>query len=168
MLAGFDIPWLALAYAAAASICLTLVVMHLFLWARLEGVTSYAYLMFAVIATAAAATGAVEFLLTQITTIEGYARLLRLAHVPIGLFVLMIPWFVRVLFGTGRTWLALASNAVTVAALAVNFLSPYSRLYARITDIERIPIFDGELFTVVTGVPHPWRWVGQEVCMARR
>jgi signal transduction histidine kinase len=157
----YEINWLTLLWGMVAACLLTLAAINLVLAARLHGTEARGHLLFAAIAISAAATGGVELLLAHAQTTDLYGSLLLAVHIPIGIMVLAIPWFVLLLFRAGRPWLAIASNVVWAAALIVNVLSPSSRIYASITSIERIPAIGGGEFSWATGVPHPLRWVGQ-------
>jgi signal transduction histidine kinase len=117
--------------------------------------------LFAAIAVAAAASGGFELLLSHARTVEVSATLLRWVHLPMSGIILAIPWFVLLMFHAGRRWLAVASNSVWIVALGINAFSPYSRLYERITGLERVSGVGGVEFTWVTGTAHPLRWVGQ-------
>lgn len=101
-----------------------------------------------------------ELALANARTVEEYAGLLRVLHLPYAILVLSLPWFVYVLFRTGRRWLALLSNALYVAVLTINLFSPYSRLFKEITAIERHGLL-GDEFTHALGTAHPGRWIGQ-------
>jgi PAS domain S-box-containing protein len=158
--AGIEINWMTAGWAMVVAVYLTLASIYLVIAARLGRSGSLAYLLFVAIALGAAGTAVGELTLAHTRTIEQYAYVLRLVHIPLALLLLPLPWFVYVLFRTGRPWLALLSNALWVTALVINALSPHSRLYAEITVLERVE-FAGEAFTRAIGTGHPWRWVGQ-------
>ena len=152
--------WLNLLPALAGGSLLTLAAMNVALAWRRQGSAARGHLLFAVIAASAAATGIVEFLLMNTRTIDQYGALLRASHIPISLLVLSIPWFVLFLFGAGRRWLAILGNALWGIALVVNAFQPHSRVYDRITHIERVSIPGGAEFTWVSGPLHPGAWIG--------
>jgi hypothetical protein len=145
MFAGIEISWMTAGWAMVVAVYLTLALIYLVIAARSQESGSLAYLLFVAVA---------------LGTIEQYASVLRMVHIPLAFLLLPLPWFVYVLFRTGRPWLALLSNALWMAALVINAFSPHSRLYAEITALERIP-FAGEAFTRAVGTGHAWRWIGQ-------
>jgi PAS domain S-box-containing protein len=160
MFAGIEISWMTAGWAMVVAVYLTLALIYLVIAARSQESGSLAYLLFVAVALGAAGTAVGELALAHARTIEQYASVLRMVHIPLAFLLLPLPWFVYVLFRTGRPWLALLSNALWMAALVINAFSPHSRLYAEITALERIP-FAGEAFTRAVGTGHAWRWIGQ-------
>ena len=156
----YPINWLTVLWAMVAATLLTLAWMNLVLAVRRQGRAAKGHLLFAVLAVSAAGSGVFELLLANTRTIDQYGALLRAAHLPIGLLVLVTPWFVILLFRTGRRWLAIGSNVLWGAGLAMNVVSPHSRVYSTITSIERVPTFGSAEFTWVTGTGPADRGLG--------
>jgi len=156
----FQINWLTALWSMVAASLLTLAAMNLALAVRGDRKEAKGHLLFVVLAVSAAATGVFELLLANAETIDQYGALLKWAHVPVGLLIFVIPWFVLMLFRAGRPSLAILGNALWGAALAVNFFSLHSRVYGRITSLERLSTLGGSEFTWVAGTPHPARWLG--------
>jgi signal transduction histidine kinase len=74
--------------------------------------------------------------------------------------VLVIPWVVWFLFRAGRPWLAGLANLVWSAALLVNVFQPHSRVYGKITHVERLITIGGAEYTWATGPGQLARWIG--------
>jgi signal transduction histidine kinase len=156
----YPIHWLTLLWGAVIAILLTLAAMNLQLAARRQGRDAAGHALFALLAVGAAGTGVSELLLSNSRTAEQYGALLSLAHIPVGLLVLVIPWVVLFLFRSGRRWLAVLANAVWGAALLASAFLPYSRVFATIARVERIALPGGAEFTWAAGPGQPARWVG--------
>jgi signal transduction histidine kinase len=156
----YPINWLHFVYGLAGGSLLSLAAINAVLATRGSGLPARGHRLFALIALAAAGIGVFELLLANSRTIDGYASLIRAAHIPVSVLVLSIPWFVRALFRVGRPWLAVLGNLVWGVALLINFLEPQSRLYDPITRLDRVSWFGATEFTVVQGVTHPGAWIG--------
>lgn len=147
-------------WTTVAAVFLTLAGIYLVFAIRLRDEGSLAYLLFVMVAIGAAGMAASELQLANARSIDQYAGGLRFLHLPYALIVFSLPWFVYVLFHTGRRWLILLSHAFYAAVLAANFISPHSRLFGEITSIER-HTFLGDEFSHALGTAHPGRWLGQ-------
>lgn len=159
-MALYEINWLNVMWGAVGGILLTLAVLNVVLAIRERGALARGHFLLAALATAAVGSATFELLLASASTPDQFGSILQAAHIPITLLIVSIPWFVVMLFRAGRPWLALVSNALWVAAAAINFLLPHSRLYREITDIERVSLFGGTEFTWVSGPAHPAAWLG--------
>lgn len=159
-MALYPINWLNVLVAMVAASLLTLAAMNLFLARGRSGSAAKGHILFAAIAASAAGSGAFELLLAHAQTPDQYGALLRVAHVPISILVLATPWFVLQLFRVGHPWLAVLGNAVWGVALVINFFSPHSRLYGRITSVERVTLPGGAEFTQAIGTPNVGAWIG--------
>lgn len=157
----YEFNWLTIVWATVAATLVTLAAINLAIAFQQRGAPARGHVLFAAIAIAAAASGGFEFLLSHARTVDVVSSLLKWVHLPMSGIILFVPWFVLLMFRAGRRWLAIAANAVWLVALGINAISPYSRLYERITDLERISGIGGVEFTLVSGTAHPLRWVGQ-------
>ena len=91
----------------AAGASLTLALGHFWRW--LGQRDERANLLFAVAATATSGVALFELMIARAETTVQYATLVRWTFVPLWVLVVSLVLFVRMFFGTGRTWLALAS-----------------------------------------------------------
>jgi signal transduction histidine kinase len=145
-------PWI------IASACMTLAVVHFRIW--LNDRAARGQLGFCVVAVGVALFGLCELGLMRAETIERYARVLRLTHVPIFMMVVGIVVFIREHFGTGRPWLARASWAINAATLVVTIAFLPHGDFTRITTIDRVSYL-GDTVSIARGDVSAWHWIGQ-------
>ena len=156
----YPINWLTFLQGMVIAVLLTIAAMNLLLARRRGGRSLHGHVLVAVLALAVAGTGVVELLLANARSADQYGSLLKAAHAPIGILVLVIPWVVWFLFRAGRPWLAGLANLIWSAALVFNLSQPYSRVYSEITRVERLTTIGGAEYTWVAGPGQPARWVG--------
>ena len=149
--------WLTIAWTFAASACLTLALVQMMIWLMRR--KKVVHLLLALTALGATGSGLVELLLLHTTVPERYDTLVRWQHIPVFVLLVSMVWFVQVYFGTGRRWLAQVITGLWLVALAANFLSPHSLVYAAVPRLHRVDTWGGESFTIATGAGNPWRWV---------
>ena len=154
--------WLTIAWSMCASAAALLGLMYFIMW--LKERHSTVYLLSASMATCAAGNALIELQLLQAQSIEAYSSLLHWQNVFIfGLLVSMV-WVVYVYLGTGRYWLAATITAIWLAALAINFISPYSLVFESISGLKRVTAFWGEDFTLAHGANNPWKYLADAAC----
>ena len=137
---------------AAASFMLGL--LHLLLWLTERRVSAYVLSM--LMAFSAGAGAMVELAMMHAQSIDAYRLLLQWENLFVFLLLVSMVWFVRLRLSTARRWLALLITALWSVAIVVNWLSPYSLVYSKITALEQLPTFWGEAFTLAAGEPNPW------------
>src|SRR3954447_20535841 len=111
--------WITIAWSMEASACLTLAFMHGVIWIRQRA--NLGHLLFSVAAISIAGVAFGELAMMRSTTPHQFGLALRWIHIPLRLVMLSVVLFVRVYFGTGRTWLLGLVCAVRVLVLIVNF-----------------------------------------------
>ncbi len=150
--------WVTVIWSMAASACLTLALMHGFIWFRQREI--WANLLFAVLALATAAMAGCELTMMRAGTTVSFGLALRWIHVPAWVVVVTLVGFVRLYLRAGRLWLAWTICGVRTLSLALNFLFTPNLNFREITGLRHIPFF-GESVSVVEGVPNDWMLVGQ-------
>ena len=124
--------WLFLLWPMAASASLTLALVHFGVWVNKRD--ERANLLFSMAAAATAVVALLELMIAQAETTAQYATLVRWTFIPLWLLVVSLVWFVRMFFGTGRTWLALSSIGLWTLTVIVNFLPGQNLVYDTMTD----------------------------------
>src|SRR5450631_2739314 len=150
--------WITVIWSMAASACLTLALMHAFIWFRQRD--ALANLLFAVTAVGAAATAGCELVMMHARTPAAFGETLRWAHVPVCFIIVSLAWFVRLYLRAGRPRLAWTACALRTLSLILDFTSGDNLNYSKVTRLHHIPLF-GEFISVAEGVPNPWMVVGQ-------
>ncbi|HOM13222.1 MAG TPA: PAS domain S-box protein [Rubrivivax sp.] len=151
---GVDLAWMAMAAAG-----LTLGLIHLFVWARQRARLDF--LVFFVLATAAAAFGAFELQMMRAATPAAWATAVRASHVPLALFVVATAVFVRLHFGTGRLGLLAAIVVLRVATLVLNFTTGVNVNFAQVVGLGHVGFWGDTLVSVPIGTPGRWTRVPQ-------
>lgn len=146
--------WIDVAWTAAASASLTLGGVHLFVWFKER--TQVARLWFFALSVSVPVFGFIELLAMYASTPAEYVVASRWAQPPLFLIVASMVGFVRSYFGTGRTWLAIATVATRAAALIVNFTSGVSVLHRDVTGLARVELWGGVVVSAPVGTLNPW------------
>ena len=150
--------WVTIVWSMTASACLTLALMHGFIWYRQRA--HLANLLFAIVAVATAAIAGCELAMMRAETTESYGLLLRWIHVPALVLIVALVGFVRLYLRAGRLWLAWTICGVRTLSLILNFAFSTNLNYREITGLRHIP-FLGESVSVADGVRNDWMLVGQ-------
>ncbi len=149
--------WVTVAWSAMAACCLTLAAQHVLIGLRQRPAPNF---LFAATCVSVAAVAAVELSLMRAGSPAEYGERLRAFHVPIFCLVVSLVLFVRVFFGTGRTWLAAAAIASRAAALLVNFMRRPNLNFDAISGTRRTP-FLGDSVVTPEGSVSGWTRLGQ-------
>ena len=149
-------------WSMSAAACLTLALLHFFVWCRQR--EAWANLLFALLAVATAMFAACELWMMQAETPEQFGTALRWAHAPAWLLVVSLAGFVHIYLNAGRRWLVWSICGLRTLSLLLNFLLGQNLNYLKITSLRHIP-FLGESISVVEGVRNPWQIVGQTSLM---
>ena len=96
--------WFSMLWPMAAAASFTLALLHFGVWLSRRG--DWASLLFSVAATATAVETLLELMLARSETTAQYAAVVRWEFAPLWFLLVALIGFVRVFFGTGRTWLA--------------------------------------------------------------
>ena len=137
-----------------AGACLTLAVMHIFVWWKDRA--ARASLAFSVFAIAVAIFAALELALMRAQTPKHFGTIMRWIHVALWVMIASLVVFVRLYLRPGRRWLAYVVIGVRTLSLILNFLFSPNINYRQITALGHIR-FLGESVSVANGVvPNPW------------
>ena len=96
-----------------------------------------------------------EMALMRAQTPEQFGELLRWYHVPLGVLVVSLIWFVRLYLRAGRLWLAWLVTGLRVVVLALTFSLDPNLNFREITGLNPIFIW-GETIVVAIGEKNPW------------
>jgi signal transduction histidine kinase len=143
------------AWSFCASVCTLLGVIHLLLWFRDRN--SYFYLLSSLMAFSAGVSAVLELGLLLTESLDTYRVLMRWENVAIFMILVPMVWFIQSYFRTGRRWLAVTITLLWCAGLVVNFLSPHSLTFIEVSELQRLPAFWGEVYTVPLGTENPWK-----------
>jgi PAS domain S-box-containing protein len=150
--------WVTIVWSMTASACLTLALMHGFVWYKQRA--NLANLLFAIVAVATAAIAGCELAMMRAETTTSYGLLLRWLHVPALVVIVSLVGFVRLYLRAGRLWLIWTICGVRTLSLVLNFIFSPNLNFREITGLRHIP-FLGESISVADGVPNHWMLVGQ-------
>jgi PAS domain S-box-containing protein len=151
--------WVEIIWIVMSAACLTLGVIHLFVWFKQR--SQYAHLLFFALAISATAFGAFELVMMQAQSPAGYAATLRWAHVPLAMVVLSMIWFVHFYFDAGRLWLAYTASGFRLCALALNFVTGANVNFREVTAMDQTLLWGGAVISGPVGVVNPWVIVPQ-------
>ena len=151
--------WVTVIYSMAASACLTLALIHIFIWWRQRD--AWANLLFALAAVGTATFAGCELAMMRAESAIQFAAAIRWAHLPSWVIVLSLAWFVRLYLRAGRTWLLWTVCGLRTVSLFLNFLTGQNLNYLAIRGLRR-SAFLGETISIPVGtVPNPWMLVGE-------
>ena len=151
--------WVEIIWIVMSAACLTLGVIHLFVWFKQR--SHYAHLLFFALAISSTAFGAFELAMMQEQSPAGYAATLRWAHVPLAMVVLSMIWFVHFYFDAGRLWLAYAASGFRLLGLALNFVTGVNVNFREVTAMDQMHLWGGTVVSGPVGVVNPWAIVPQ-------
>jgi PAS domain S-box-containing protein len=141
-----------------AATSITLASLHFLVWCRNR--SSWANLVFSLMAIATAAVGACEVWMMRAETPEDFGTALRWIHLPVWLMIVSLVGFVLLYLRAGRPWLAWTLCGVRTFSLILDFVFTPNLNYREITSLRHIR-FLGEWISVGVGVPNPWMLVAQ-------
>jgi two-component system, LuxR family, sensor kinase FixL len=151
--------WVTIIWSMTAAACLTLALMHGYIWCRQR--EAWANLLFAVMAVATAALAGCELAMMRAATPAAFGTALRWLHLPAWVVILSLAGFVRLYLNAGRTWLFWSICGLRTLSLILNFLLGQNLNYWEITRLQPVH-FLGETVSVAgQGVPNHWMLVGQ-------
>ena len=150
--------WLTVIWSMAAAACLTLASMHGLIWFKQRSALHHLLFSLAAIGVAGVSGGELAMLRSQ--TPEQFALALRYVHIPMFIVIVSLVAFVRVYFGTGRTWLMGAIWALRALILIINFVTWPNFNFRAISSLSFVRIFRDETAAIGVGVPSPWTLLG--------
>ncbi|HOM11906.1 MAG TPA: 7TM diverse intracellular signaling domain-containing protein [Rubrivivax sp.] len=151
---GVELAWMAMVAAG-----LTLALLHLLVWLRQR--ERLDFLLFFVLAGAAARFGAFELQMMHAAWPQASAAAIRAAHVPLAIFVVTAAVFVRLHFGTGRTGLLAAIVVLRLATLVLDFTSGVNVHFEQVTGLAHASFWGDAQVSVPLGPANRWARVPQ-------
>jgi len=145
--------WITVIWSAAAGVCLAFGVVHLLVW--LQSRSARANLLFGIAACAGAVMILFELNMMYSKTPAEYGQALRLLHVPLGVALVSLIWFVRFYLNTGRLWLIWLFCLLRVSTLVLTFTLTPNLNFREITGLREFHAL-GETLVVAIGVKNPW------------
>ena len=146
--------WTFFIWGICGGLSLAVASIHLFTW--IKSPSAKESLVFSIIAFSAAALSLGEVTLIHAQTAMAYGEILRWMHVPAGIIVVSLVWFIRLYLKAGRVWLAWLITGIRGIVLIVNFVMEPNATYQAIESLNSM-IFLGETLSVPVGVMNPWR-----------
>lgn len=145
-------------WSMIAACCLTLSGLHFLVWVRARDSWDSAF--FSIAAFAAATTTLLELNLVYSQTPAEYGAWLQWMHLPAGVLVISVVWFIRVHMKAGRVWLAWTTSVLRTLVIAFNFLVTPNLTFQKITGLQTIE-FLGDKLAIPVGVMNPGRYLIQ-------
>ncbi|MGD9019052.1 MAG: hypothetical protein PVF84_02310, partial [Desulfuromonadales bacterium] len=146
--------WTTIIWPVCAGLSLAVAVIYLLVW--LKSPKQLENLAFTLSAFSATAIVLLELLLMHAQTPAEYGQLLRWMHVPAGVIVVSIVWFIYFYLHSGRLWLAWPISVLRTVVLVVNFVSGDNATFQSVDSLHSIT-FLGETLSLPVGEMHPWR-----------
>jgi signal transduction histidine kinase len=146
--------WTTILWPVCAGLSLSVAGIYLLVW--LKSPKQLENLAFTVAAFSATAITLLELLLMHAQTPAEHGQLLRWMHVPAGVIVVSIVWFVHLYLNSGRLWLAWSICVLRAVVLVVNFLNGPNATFQSVDSLKSVT-FLGETLSLPEGVMNPWR-----------
>ena len=128
----------------SASVCLTLALIHYFIWWQQRN--AWANLLFTLAAVGTAAFAGCELAMMRAGTPSAFGSTMRWAHVSVWVIFVSLVGFVRLYLRAGRPWLGWSVCALRTCSLLLNFLTGQSLNYREITGLRHITLFGDSHF----------------------
>ena len=154
-----EMNWLQIVWIMMSAACLTLGVIHLFVWLKQR--SQYAHLLFFALAISAATFGGFELAMMHAQSAAEYAIMLRWGQVLLTGVVLSIVWFVYFYFGAGRLWLAYVISGLRLFAIGLNFVTGVNINFREVDSLHQVMLWGGAVVSGPVGVANPWAIVPQ-------
>ncbi|HWS77558.1 MAG TPA: PAS domain S-box protein [Thermomonas sp.] len=150
--------WIDLAWTIVCTAALSLSAIHLLVWLRQPDRRSH--LAFVLVGLSITIAALIEVSTFRATSVSEYATLVRWFHVPMFVTLVSLILFVRLQFGVGRLWLAIAFVVLRLASLVANFSTGVNLQFTEITGLEPVTLFGARIVTPI-GDGNPWMLLGQ-------
>jgi len=151
--------WITVIWAMVMSACLTLALVHGFVWWRRRD--SWAHLLFTLTSLGAAVLAGFDLTLMRAESPEQFASVIRWDHLSAWVIILSLAGFVRVRLRAGRDWLLWTICALRTASLFLNISTGQNLNYRAITGLRHIAFLGETISAPVSTVPNLWILVGQ-------
>ncbi len=148
--------WTTVIWSMVAGVCLTLAIIHLFVWINSPKERPVESLFFSIAAVAASFIAIQELSLMHATTPAEYGQTLRWMHVSVAVLVFSLLWFVRLYFRAGRLWLLWLIVSLRLIVLVVNFAISPNATFQEIFELDRVVFLEATI-SIPHGEPAPWR-----------
>ncbi len=139
-----------------AGVCAMLGLLHFLLWFRNR---SFKYVLSTTMAMSAGVCALLELAMLRSTVIADYQQLLQLQNFFVYILLMSTVWLVDIQLDTARRWMAYLIATMWSIGMVINFLSPGSLVFEKISELTQHTVFWGEQFTVASGVENPWVWL---------
>lgn len=150
--------WLIIIWSMIAAACGMLGLIQLFFW--LHNRRDRSYSLSAVMAFSAMVVGLLEIQQFSTPDPAHFQTLMVWQQVPIAMVVVAMVWFVRQYLTTARGWLAVLITGLWCAGMMVNVFLPGSLPFSEVVAMDVRTTFWGEPFFVPSGIPNPWKLLG--------
>jgi PAS domain S-box-containing protein len=145
--------WVQSAWTLIAGMSLALGLVQLLVWARRR--SERQYLVYAIVAIGTAGGALAELRQLMSRTPEEFAHALRLTHISMDTALLCMPWFVRVRFGVGRSWLLWSATGLRLLVLVVSLVSAMTINLAQLS-VHQVSLPGGVSVAMPVGHFNPW------------
>jgi len=150
--------WVTVIFSMTASACLTVSLIHVFIWWQQRD--SWANLLFALAALGAAAFAWSDLAAAHAISAAQFSAAVGWMQVTTWVFILALAGFVRLYLGAGKGRLLWAVCGLRTGALILNFLTGENLNFRQVTGLRHVS-FLGESVSIAQGVANPWMVVGQ-------
>lgn len=150
--------WLWGTWLAVASMCVTLAIVHGYLWLRQPRAAGSA--AFVVLALAVAGMGYAEVRMMLASSTAEFGRFLWWYQLPVWAGLVALVCFVRYYLEAGRAWLGWLAIGLRTTALVMNaFMTPAIQ-FREITALDHVTVL-GTPLAIARGIPNPLLAVAQ-------
>ena len=133
--------WLTHVLSATAVACVTLGLVHVFVW--LKEPVRRTHLLFFIAALSVAAITPFEWLMVRAQTPEQFGSALRWVQVPLAFAFVSLIWFLWLRLGTCSLWLALSAGGLRVLAMLLGFWFKPNVHFREITEVRQVSLWGG-------------------------
>jgi len=150
--------WIHAGWTGMMVVSLMLAFVYLSIWVRQRRLG--VYLTFALCSLSAATIAIFELFLMRAATPELWAQLVRWLHVPLAALLINLVLFVRMQFRASRRGWTAPLIAISLAALAANFLTGVNLDFREVAGLEPIRVWNSAPIGVPVGETNPWIILG--------
>jgi two-component system sensor kinase FixL len=150
--------WVTVIFAMTASACLTLGLIHGFIWWQRRD--SWANLLFMLTSLGTAAFAWCDLVAAHAESAAQFGSAVRWMQVTAWIVLVPLAGFVHLYLRAGRTWLLWSVCGARTLALILNFSTGQSLNFREVASLRHIS-FLGESVSIADGVANPWMVVGQ-------
>ena len=114
--------------------------LHFLIWFQIR---SFKYLLSSTMAMSAGVCALLELGMLRSSDIPSYQSLLQFQNLFVYILLMSIVWLVHLQLGTARRWMAYLIAAMWSIGLVINFLTPGSLVFEKITELKQKTVFWG-------------------------